>query len=80
MRQFYLKYFTATEGLSWLACPSAPQRLKMLEELMQWEVTARPRISELQTSCVTEYWCRLYPAIISEHRWWLFFHMARREQ
>ena len=57
MRQFYLKYFTATEGLSWLACPSAPQRLKMLEELMQWEVTAWPRISELQTSCVTEYWC-----------------------
>lgn len=40
MRQFYLKYFTATEGLSWLACPSAPQRLKMLEELMLWEVTA----------------------------------------
>ncbi|BCU47376.1 conserved protein of unknown function [Citrobacter amalonaticus] len=40
MRQFYQKYFAATEGLSWLACLSAPQRLKMLEELMQWEVTA----------------------------------------
>ncbi|HAT8014356.1 glucose uptake inhibitor SgrT [Citrobacter rodentium] len=38
MRQFYLKYFTATERLSWLACLSAPQRLKILEELMQWEV------------------------------------------
>ncbi|ASE44399.1 MULTISPECIES: glucose uptake inhibitor SgrT [Citrobacter] len=40
MRQFWLKYFTATEKSSWLACLSAPQRLKMLEELMQWEVTA----------------------------------------
>ncbi|MBJ3592764.1 glucose uptake inhibitor SgrT [Salmonella enterica subsp. enterica serovar Saintpaul] len=40
MRQFYMKYFTATEKSSWLASLSAPQRLKMLEELMQWEVTA----------------------------------------
>lgn len=40
MRQFYLQYFTATDRLSWLACLSVPQRLKMLEELMQWEVTA----------------------------------------
>ena len=41
MRQFWLKYFTATEKSSWLACLSAPQRLKkMLEELMQLEVTA----------------------------------------
>ena len=40
MRQFFKTYFTATEGLSWLAWPSAPQRLKMLEELLQWEVTA----------------------------------------
>ncbi|QRG78465.1 glucose uptake inhibitor SgrT [Citrobacter sp. R56] len=40
MRPFFLHYFTATEGLSWLACLSAPQRLKVLEELMQWEVTA----------------------------------------
>ena len=40
MRQFYMKYCTATEKSSWLACLSAPQRLKMLEELLQWEVTA----------------------------------------
>ncbi|MCX9008656.1 glucose uptake inhibitor SgrT [Citrobacter portucalensis] len=40
MRQFWLKYFTATEKSSWLTCLSAPQRLKMLEELMQWEMTS----------------------------------------
>lgn len=38
MRQFWLRYFAATET-SWLACLSAPQRLKMLAELMQWEAT-----------------------------------------
>ncbi|WFW59758.1 glucose uptake inhibitor SgrT [Citrobacter freundii] len=38
MRQFYLRYFTSTARLSWLACLSAPQRLKMLDELMQWEL------------------------------------------
>ncbi|ECG1190896.1 glucose uptake inhibitor SgrT [Salmonella bongori] len=37
MRQFWLRYFAATENVSWLACLSALQRLKMLEELMQWE-------------------------------------------
>lgn len=37
MRQFWLRYFAATEKTSWLACLSAPQRLKMLAELMQWE-------------------------------------------
>ncbi|MTH45092.1 glucose uptake inhibitor SgrT [Intestinirhabdus alba] len=37
MRRFYLQYFTATEGASWL---SAPRRVKMLEELMQWEESA----------------------------------------
>lgn len=40
MRQFWLKYFTTTEKSSWLACLSAPQRLKMLEELTQWEMTS----------------------------------------
>nr|WP_318382994.1 glucose uptake inhibitor SgrT [uncultured Enterobacter sp.] len=38
-RQFYLRYFIATQGVSWLARQSARQRVKMLEELMQWEVT-----------------------------------------
>ena len=37
-RQFYQQYFSATKGSSWLARPSE-QRLKMLEELMQWDVT-----------------------------------------
>ncbi|ECG8588654.1 glucose uptake inhibitor SgrT [Salmonella enterica subsp. salamae] len=39
MRQFWLEYFAATESVSWLTCPGAPQRLKMLAELMQWEAT-----------------------------------------
>ncbi|EAN9894807.1 glucose uptake inhibitor SgrT [Salmonella enterica] len=39
MRQFWLRYFAATEKTSWLVCLSAPQRLKMLAELMQWEAT-----------------------------------------
>jgi|GEM_PF-40909 len=38
-RQFYLRYFIATQGVSWLARQSARQRLKLLEELMQWDVT-----------------------------------------
>ncbi|UJL41076.1 glucose uptake inhibitor SgrT [Salmonella enterica subsp. enterica serovar Infantis] len=38
MRQFWLRYFAATEKRP-LACLSAPQRLKMLAELMQWEAT-----------------------------------------
>ena len=37
MRQFYQRYFTATEKLCWLRWLSVPQRLTMLEELMQWE-------------------------------------------
>lgn len=39
-RQFYLAYFRATQGASWIPWPNAAQRLKMLEELMQWEVTS----------------------------------------
>ncbi|MGK9172569.1 glucose uptake inhibitor SgrT [Yokenella regensburgei] len=39
-RQFYLAYFHATQAVSWLKCPNAVQRQKMLEELMQWEVTS----------------------------------------
>jgi len=39
-RQFYLAYFRATQGASWLKRPNTTQRLKMLEELMQWEVTS----------------------------------------
>ena len=38
-RQFYRKYFSATKGVSWLARQRPEERLKMLEELMQWEVT-----------------------------------------
>ncbi|MEG5298070.1 glucose uptake inhibitor SgrT [Enterobacter roggenkampii] len=38
-RQFYQQYFSAIKGSSWLARPCAEQRLKMLEELMQWDVT-----------------------------------------
>lgn len=37
MRQFYQHYFTATAKLCWLRWLSVPQRLTMLEELMQWE-------------------------------------------
>lgn len=39
LRRFYLDYFRATQDAGWLARLSARQRLKMLEELMQWEVT-----------------------------------------
>ncbi|XTZ37725.1 glucose uptake inhibitor SgrT [Salmonella enterica] len=38
-RQFYLDYFRATKRVSWLARPGTTQRLKMLEELMQWGLT-----------------------------------------
>ena len=36
MRQFYQHYFTATAKLCWLRWLSVPQRLTMLEGLMQW--------------------------------------------
>ncbi|HCP6340530.1 TPA: glucose uptake inhibitor SgrT [Escherichia coli] len=36
-RQFYQHYFTATAKLCWLRWLSVPQRLTMLEELMQWD-------------------------------------------
>ena len=39
VRQFYQHYFLATQGASWLARLVAGTRLKMLDELMQWEVT-----------------------------------------
>ncbi|WP_312626119.1 glucose uptake inhibitor SgrT [Scandinavium sp.] len=39
VRQFYQQYFLATQGASWLARLVAGMRLKMLEDLMQWEVT-----------------------------------------
>ncbi|SEK56750.1 Inhibitor of glucose uptake transporter SgrT [Kosakonia sacchari] len=39
IRRFYLAYFRATQDVCWLARQSAGQRLKILEELMQWEVT-----------------------------------------
>ena len=39
VRQFYRRYFLATQGASWLARLVAGKQLKMLEELMQWEVT-----------------------------------------
>ena len=37
MRQFYQHYFTATAKLCWLRWLSVPQRLTMLEGLMQWD-------------------------------------------
>lgn len=39
-RQFYLNYFTATRRTGWLTCLGAQQRLKILEDLMQWSVTS----------------------------------------
>ncbi|ROP59811.1 inhibitor of glucose uptake transporter SgrT [Enterobacter sp. BIGb0383] len=39
-RQFYQNYFTATRRTGWLTGLSAQQRLKMLEDLMQWSVTS----------------------------------------
>lgn len=41
---FWQRYFCATQHVSpsWLARLSAIQRVRMLEDLMQWEVTARP--------------------------------------
>ncbi|WP_455548749.1 glucose uptake inhibitor SgrT [Dryocola clanedunensis] len=40
--EFYRSYFAATQrvGSGWLARLTAGQRLRMLEDLMQWEVTA----------------------------------------
>ena len=38
-RQFYQQYLLATQGASWLARLVAGMRLKMLEDLMQWDVT-----------------------------------------
>lgn len=40
VRQFYQQYFLATQGASWLARLVAGTRLKMLEDLMQWDVTS----------------------------------------
>ncbi|MCT4705236.1 glucose uptake inhibitor SgrT [Enterobacteriaceae bacterium H11S18] len=39
--EFYRSYFAATQrvGAGWLARLTAGQRLRMLEDLMQWEVT-----------------------------------------
>ncbi|KUR38245.1 glucose uptake inhibitor SgrT [Salmonella enterica] len=39
MRQFWLRFFAATEKQSWLVCRSAPHRLKMLAEVMRWGAT-----------------------------------------
>ncbi|MCU6215252.1 glucose uptake inhibitor SgrT [Enterobacter bugandensis] len=38
-RQFYQQYFSATKGVCWLARQCAEQRLRILEDLMQWDVT-----------------------------------------
>ncbi|MCT4701805.1 glucose uptake inhibitor SgrT [Enterobacteriaceae bacterium H20N1] len=40
--EFYRNYFAATKFVEsgWLARLTAGQRLRMLEDLMQWEVTA----------------------------------------
>lgn len=39
IRQFYLRYFIATQDVCWLARQSAKQRFGLLAELMQWDVT-----------------------------------------
>lgn len=40
VRKFWLDYFHATQDACWLARQlTGQQRVKMLEELMQWEVT-----------------------------------------
>ncbi len=56
-RQFYQHYFSATKGVSWLARQCAEQRLRILEDLMQWDVRNRPLLANSPRSCVTEYWC-----------------------
>lgn len=38
-RQFFQQYFAATKGVSWLARQCEAQRFKILEELIQWDVT-----------------------------------------
>lgn len=45
--KFYQNYFATTQcvGSGWLARLTAGQRLRMLEELMQWEVTT-PKTDE----------------------------------
>jgi hypothetical protein len=58
-KQFYQRYFSATQDASWLARLMAGRQQKILGELMQWELRHRPLIIDLQTSCVTEYWCIL---------------------
>jgi len=45
--KFYQQYFAATQSVStgWLARLKAEQRLKMLEDLMQWEVTTSATVN-----------------------------------
>ncbi|TNV20950.1 glucose uptake inhibitor SgrT [Buttiauxella sp. B2] len=40
--KFYQQYFAATQSVSagWLARLTAAQRLRVLEDLMQWEITS----------------------------------------
>lgn len=56
-KQFYQRYFSATQDASWLARLMAGRRQEILGELMQWELRRRPPIVNLPISCVTEYWC-----------------------
>lgn len=51
--EFYQDYFAATQfvktkgvGAGWLARLTAGQRLRMLEDLMQWEVTTPTTVSD----------------------------------
>ncbi|MGP3590424.1 glucose uptake inhibitor SgrT [Vagococcus sp. WN89Y] len=40
VRKFWLDYFHATHDVCWLSrLMSGAERVKMLQELMQWEVT-----------------------------------------
>ncbi|HGF0770878.1 TPA: glucose uptake inhibitor SgrT [Kluyvera georgiana] len=39
MYQFYRRYFSVTQNVSWLARQATAQRLEVLNSLMQWEVT-----------------------------------------
>ena len=40
-KQFYLRYFSATQDASWLARLMAGRQQEILGELMQWGVTSQ---------------------------------------
>ncbi|XPE40766.1 hypothetical protein ACNKHK_00425 [Shigella flexneri] len=58
-----------------MACLSAPQRLEMLKAHAV-EMTSTPELEIADIMCDEDRLRRT--AIISEHRWWLFFHGKAR--